>query len=124
VLEHRAPRRARRPLICAVRGPALAYCTRQHVSTSLGNSATRRRMTRSTLPLLLSLAFSALGCGAEKSMAPTSSYKLNLRRLAKDGYAVEKAGKVRLRFVRDPDGTIQIRPNDSSPGLPVGRADF
>jgi hypothetical protein len=53
------------------------------------------------------------------------TYQLNLRRLAKAGFASEKAGKkVRLRFVRDADGTIEIRPNDSSPGLTVGRADF
>jgi hypothetical protein len=53
------------------------------------------------------------------------TYKLNLRRLAAAGYVQEKPGnKVRLRFVRDGDGTVEIRPNDSSPGLPVGRADF
>lgn len=53
------------------------------------------------------------------------TYKLNLRRLAAAGYAQEKPGrKVRLRFVRDPEGTIEIRPNESSPGLPVGTADF
>lgn len=52
-------------------------------------------------------------------------FKLNLRRLANAGYAVEKPGKkVRLRFVRDMDGTIAIRLNESSPGLPVGRAEF
>ena len=53
------------------------------------------------------------------------TYKLRLRGLAQAGYAQEKPGrKVRLRFVRDPDGTIEIRPNDSSPGLPVGVAIF
>ena len=53
------------------------------------------------------------------------TYKLSLRRLAKAGFAVEKPGnKVRLRFVREVDGTVVIRPNDSSPGLPVGQADF
>lgn len=53
------------------------------------------------------------------------TYRLNLRRLAAAGYVQEKSGhKVRLRFVRDPDGTIQIRPNDSSPGLLVGMAVF
>jgi hypothetical protein len=53
------------------------------------------------------------------------TYKLNLRRLASAGYAQEKPGrKVRLRFVRDDDGTVEIRPNDASPGLAVGRADF
>ena len=53
------------------------------------------------------------------------SYKLNLRLLVSAGYAQEKSGrKVRLRFVRDPDGTIQIRANESSPGLPVGNASF
>lgn len=53
------------------------------------------------------------------------TYKLNLRRLAQAGYAAEKPGrKVRLRFVRDDNGTIEIRPNDSLPGLPVGVAIF
>ena len=53
------------------------------------------------------------------------TFKLNLRRLAKDGYAVERPGnQVRLRFVRDPEGLIAIQVNDSSPSLPVGRADF
>lgn len=53
------------------------------------------------------------------------TYRLNLRRLAAAGYAQQKAGrKVRLRFVRGADGTVEIRPNDSSPGLPVGVADF
>jgi hypothetical protein len=52
------------------------------------------------------------------------TYKLNLRRLAAEGYATEKGRQVRLRFVRDADGTVEIRPNDSSPGLPVGTADF
>jgi hypothetical protein len=53
------------------------------------------------------------------------TYKLSLRRLAKAGFATEKPGnKVRLRFVRDVDGTIEIRPNDSSEGIAVGRADF
>lgn len=53
------------------------------------------------------------------------TYKLNLRALVKAGYAQEKTGrKVRLRFVRDPDGTVLIRPNESSEGLPVGMADF
>lgn len=53
------------------------------------------------------------------------TYKLNLRRLAQSGYAQEKPGrKVRLRFVRDADGVVAIRPNDSAPGLPVGIAIF
>jgi hypothetical protein len=53
------------------------------------------------------------------------TYKLNLRRLAAAGFAQEKSGrKVRLRFVRDRDGTVVIRPNESSPGLPVGVARF
>jgi len=53
------------------------------------------------------------------------TYKLNLRLLAASGYAQEKPGrKVRLRFVRDPDGTVEIRPNDSALGLPVGSAVF
>jgi hypothetical protein len=53
------------------------------------------------------------------------TYKLNLRALVKAGFAQEKPGrKVRLRFVRDSDGTVNIRSNESSPGLPVGTADF
>jgi hypothetical protein len=49
------------------------------------------------------------------------TYKLNLRALAKAGFVQEKLGrKVRLRFVRDEEGTVKIRPNESSPGLPVG----
>ena len=53
------------------------------------------------------------------------TYKLNLRALVKAGFAQEKAGrKVRLRFVRDADGTVAIRPNESSAGLPVGVALF
>jgi hypothetical protein len=53
------------------------------------------------------------------------TFKLNLRRLAAAGFAQAKPGrKVRLRFVRDPEGTIEIRANESSPGLPIGTADF
>jgi hypothetical protein len=53
------------------------------------------------------------------------TYKLNLRALAKGGFVQEKPGrKVRLRFVRDGDGTIQIRANESSLGLPVGTVDY
>lgn len=53
------------------------------------------------------------------------TYRLNLRRLARAGFAAEKPGnKVRLRFVRQQDGTVEIRVNESSPSLPVGRADF
>ena len=53
------------------------------------------------------------------------TYRLNLRRLASAGYAQAKDNrKVRVRFVRDEDGTVSIRPNDSSPGLPVGTANF
>jgi|GEM_PF-2859736 len=63
-----------------------------------------------------------------KSRARTvhvGTYKLNLRALAKAGFVQEKPGrKARLRFVRDEDGTIEIRPNDSSPSLPVGTAAF
>ena len=56
---------------------------------------------------------------------PVGTYKLNLRRLAKAGYATEKPNnKVRLRFVRNPDGAIAIRVNESTPSLLVGRADF
>jgi hypothetical protein len=53
------------------------------------------------------------------------TYKLSLRALVKAGFAQEKTGrKVRLRFVRTEDGIVEIRPNESSPGLPVGVADF
>lgn len=53
------------------------------------------------------------------------TYKLNLRLLVGAGYSQLNPGrKVRLRFVRDPDGVVLIRPNDSSPGLPVGLALF
>jgi hypothetical protein len=53
------------------------------------------------------------------------TYKLNLRRLAKAGFAREEgAKKVRLRFVRDADGTIAIQIKASGPSLPVGSAMF
>jgi hypothetical protein len=53
------------------------------------------------------------------------TYRLNLRRLAKAGFArQESTKKVRLRFVRNPDSTIVIQINDSGPALPVGVADF
>jgi hypothetical protein len=53
------------------------------------------------------------------------TYKLNLRLLISAGYAQAKPGrKVRLRFVRDPDGAILIQSNESSAGLPVGEALF
>lgn len=62
---------------------------------------------------------------ARQRRVHVGTYKLNLRLLAKAGFADEKPGrKVRLRFVRDADGTIEIRRNDSSPGLPVGVALF
>jgi hypothetical protein len=53
------------------------------------------------------------------------TFKLRLRQLAKAGYAVAKPGhKVRLRFVRDEEGIINIQVNDSSPALPVGKVDW
>lgn len=53
------------------------------------------------------------------------TYNISLRELARAGFAQTKPGdKVRLRFVRKRNGTIEIRPNSSSPGLPIGRADF
>lgn len=53
------------------------------------------------------------------------TYRLNLRRLAKAGFArAEGAKKVRLRFVRGADGTIAIQINTSGPSLPVGSATF
>ena len=73
------------------------------------------------VPCLLALYWQSRRAGRTIHVG---TYKLNLRRLAKAGFAVEKGAKVRLRFVRDDDGTIEIRSNDSSPGLPVGRADF
>jgi len=53
------------------------------------------------------------------------TYKLNLRRLAKAGFAREEGRKkIRLRFVRKPDGVVVIQINDSGPELPVGVAIF
>ena len=53
------------------------------------------------------------------------TFRVRLRQLAKAGYAVMKPGnKVRLRFVRDDHGVINIQVNDGSPELPVGRLDF
>ncbi|MGK2935913.1 MAG: hypothetical protein ACSLFE_11830 [Gemmatimonadaceae bacterium] len=53
------------------------------------------------------------------------TYKLSLTGLARAGFAQKKpGGKVRLRFVRNGSGIVEIRPNASSPGIPVGRADF
>lgn len=53
------------------------------------------------------------------------TYRLNLRRLAKAGFAREEGPKkVRLRFVREADGTIVIQINASGPSLPVGTAVF
>jgi hypothetical protein len=74
------------------------------------------------VPCLLTLYWQSRRAGRTYHVG---TYKLNLRRLAKAGFATEKPGrKIRLRFVRDPDGTIEIRPNDSSPGLPIGRVAF
>jgi hypothetical protein len=53
------------------------------------------------------------------------TFKLYLRRLVQAGYAADGPNrKVRVRFVRDPNGTICLRRNDSSPGIAVGFADF
>lgn len=53
------------------------------------------------------------------------TYKLNLRQLAKAGFAREESKKkIRLRFVRDETGTVSIQINSSGPALPVGVADF
>ena len=53
------------------------------------------------------------------------TYKLNLKALVKAGFAQEKPGhRVRLRFARDVDGIVEIRANESSPGLPVGAVSF
>jgi len=53
------------------------------------------------------------------------TYKLNLRRLAKSGFAREEGTKkIRLRFVRDPSGTVALQKNASRPELPVGLAQF
>lgn len=74
------------------------------------------------VPCLLALYWQSRRAGRTVHVG---TYKLRLRQLARAGFAIEKAGhKVRLRFVRNEDGIIEIRPNDSSPGLPVGRANF
>ncbi|MEX2170224.1 MAG: hypothetical protein WD851_13005 [Pirellulales bacterium] len=74
------------------------------------------------VPCLLALYWQSRRAGRTVHVG---TYKLRLRQLARAGYAQEKPGnKVRLRFVRNHDGVIEIRPNDSTPGLPVGRADF
>jgi len=53
------------------------------------------------------------------------TYKLNLHRLERGGYAREERGrKIRLRFVRESDGIVVIQINGSGPRLPVGRATF
>ena len=52
------------------------------------------------------------------------SYKLSLQRLASAGFVRAQGRQVRLRFVRDPDGTIAIQVNDDGPALPVGQARF
>ena len=53
------------------------------------------------------------------------TFKINLRGLVAKEHAQQKAGlKVRLRFVRSPDGVISIQANDSGPALDVGYAQF
>jgi hypothetical protein len=53
------------------------------------------------------------------------TFKLNLHRLERAGYArAEGTRKVRLRFVRGPDGTIVIQINRAGPQLPVGYVAF
>ena len=53
------------------------------------------------------------------------TFKLNLRRLAKAGFAREEGSrKIRLRFVRLSDGTVVIQINSTGPALPVGMALF
>ena len=72
------------------------------------------------VPRLLTLSWYSRSRG---ETVLVGTYKLNLRLLAQHGFAEEKPGRqVRLRFVRDSDGTVEIRPNDSSSGLPVGLA--
>jgi hypothetical protein len=62
---------------------------------------------------------------ARRRTVHVGTYKLSLRALLKAGFVQEKSGrKVRLRFVRNDDGVVEIRPNESTPGLPVGVADF
>lgn len=53
--------------------------------------------------------------------APTSC---GSEALAKAGFVAEKpGGKARVRFVRDPDGVVDLRVDESSDGLAVGRAE-
>ena len=52
------------------------------------------------------------------------SYKLSLQRLASGGFVRAEGRHVRLRFVRDADGTVAIQVNDDGPALPVGLARF
>jgi hypothetical protein len=52
-------------------------------------------------------------------------YRISLSTLLRDGFVRPVAGgRVRLRFVRAADGTIQIQLNNSSPALPVGTAEL
>ena len=60
----------------------------------------------------------------EGETVEVGSYKLSLQRLASAGFARAQGRQVRLRFVRDSDGTVAIQANDASPALPVGRAQF
>lgn len=51
------------------------------------------------------------------------TFRLNLHQLERTGYArLEGKRKVRLRFVREPDGTVAIQINGSGPKLLVGHA--
>lgn len=53
------------------------------------------------------------------------TYRLNLRQLAKAGFAREEGKKkIRLRFVREVEGTVCIQINAPGPALPVGVARF
>ena len=56
--------------------------------------------------------------------AEVGCYKLSLQRLASAGFVRAEGRQVRLRFVRDADGTVAIQINDHGPALPVGLVRF
>jgi hypothetical protein len=116
--DHEYPDRSHESLISRTNAPA------EHAWTGNEDDAGQHHglLDANEVPCYLALYWQSRAAGRTIHVG---TYRLNLRRLAKAGFAIEKAGKkVRLRFARDTDGTIQIRPNESSPGLRVGRADF
>ena len=53
------------------------------------------------------------------------TFRLSPRGLLNAGFCrEERAGTVRIRFVRDEDGLIVIQANNSAPAVPVGEALF